>query len=479
MVTPLIANRIAGVSAPAIAHETFENINPATEQSIGEVARSRAGDVDAAVAAARSAQPGWAATSPVERGAILHAVANLIEQRAEKIASVAARESGKIHAHALGEVGAAVLQARYWAGEGQRLAGQTLASADPSRRLATVRRPVGVAGLILASNTPIANVAWKMFPALICGNGIVLKASEDSPETADILVKVAEEAGLPPGVANVIQGYGSEAGAPLVDHKDVAVISFTGSSSTGARIAEAAGRRMARVSLECGGKNPMLIFDDADLDRAVFWAASSAFSNAGQRCSSASRLIVLSEIYDEFKERLVRAADALRLGVGSDDDVGPVIAKVALDRMVAACVEVESQGGSTLTGGVRARREGFYMTPTVVEGLPADASMSRNELFGPITQLFRASSEAEALDLANNSPYGLTAAIHTKDVDRALRLADRVEAGVVSINAGTHGAEPHMPFGGVKNSGNGTREPGAEAVDIYTDLKNVLFTFHE
>ncbi len=476
MVSEIIGNRIGGTSIPAGSGATFDNVNPATEEVIGKIARSDGKDAAAAVAAAQSAQPHWAAMSPVARGAVLHAVANAMEERADEIAGVAARETGKAHAHALGEVGAAVLQARYWAGEGQRMAGRSLPSADPTRSLTTIRRPVGVAALILASNTPIANVAWKLFPALICGNGVVAKASEDSPETAEVMVRIAEDAGLPPGIANVLQGYGVEAGAPLVENEAVAAVSFTGSSATGARIAAAVAPRMAKLSLECGGKNPMLVFEDADLDRAVHWAVASAFSNAGQRCSSASRLIVLDGIYETFRDRLVAAAAALKLGVEPGDDVGPVISAGALERMLSVLDRVASEDGRILVGGSRAKQQGFYMMPTVVEGLDADAEMSRTELFGPITQLFRAADEEDALHIANDCPYGLTSAVHTRDIDRALRLAERIEAGVVSINAGTHGAEPHMPFGGVKRSGNGTREPGIEALDIYTDLKNILFT---
>jgi aldehyde dehydrogenase (NAD+) len=477
MVMELIGNRITGRSVPATEGTTFDNVDPATGQTIGPVARSGPADAAAAVAAAETAQPAWGSASPVARGAILHAVANAMEARAEEIATVAARETGKAHAHAMGEVGAAVLQARYWAGEGQRLAGSTLPSADPARRLMTVRRPVGVVALVLASNTPIANVAWKLFPALICGNGVVAKASEDAPGTADIMLRIAEEAGLPPGVANVLQGIGTEAGAALVADPRVAAISFTGSSATGLRIAEAGARRMAKVSLECGGKNPLLIFEDADLDRAVHWAAVSAFSNAGQRCSSASRIIVLDAVYDGVRDQLVAAAVAQKLGTGPGDDLGPVISARALERMLAVCGGVAAEGGRILCGGTPADRPGFWMMPTVVEGLGPAAEMSRTELFGPITQLFRARDEEEAVALANDCDYGLTSAIHTTDLDRALRLADRIEAGVVSLNAGTHGAEPHMPFGGVKLSGNGTREPGAEALDIYTDLKNILLTY--
>ena len=476
MVGETIGNRINGKCTPAKSGATFDNVDPATEQVIGPVARSNGADAAAAIAAAQAAQPPWAAMSPVARGAVLHAIANAMEARADEIARVAARETGKAQAHALAEVNAAVLQARYWAGEGQRMAGRSLPSADPSRSLTTIRRPVGVVALILASNTPIANVAWKLFPALVCGNGIVAKASEDSPETAEVMVRIAEEAGLPPGVANVLHGYGVEAGAPLVENEAVAAISFTGSSATGARIAAAAGQRMAKVSLECGGKNPMLVFEDADLDHAVQWAVASAFSNAGQRCSSASRLIVLDAVYETFRDRLVAAATALKIGVGPEDDVGPVINAAALERMLSVLERTEAEGGRILVGGTRAKRQGYYMMPTVVEGLGAKAEMSRTELFGPITQLFRAMDEEDALYIANDCPYGLTSAVHTRDIDRALRLAERIEAGVVSINAGTHGAEPHMPFGGVKRSGNGTREPGIEALDIYTDLKNVLFT---
>jgi aldehyde dehydrogenase (NAD+) len=390
---------------------------------------------------------------------------------------VVALETGKSYKSALAETDGAVALGLFMAGEGQRLYGRTTTSGVPNRYAMTIRQPIGVAGLIIPANTPIANVAWKIFPALICGNSAVLKAAEDTPVTAWLFGQIAHQAGVPAGVLNIVQGYGDEAGAPLVANPDVGVISFTGSTSVGRRIGAVAGERLAKVSLELGGKNPLVVCDDADLENAAKWVLLSAFSNSGQRCASASRIIIFDAIYDEFRNALVERTKKLRVGPKDDDDFGPVINERQL-KVMMNCVERASQRGATiLIGGHRMidpeHRDGFYMAPTLVENTKPDDEISINELFGPIACLYRARGFSEALDLANDSPYGLTACIHTRSLHRALQFTQKVQAGVVVVNAGTYGSEPHMPFGGVKQSGNGWREPGTEALDIYSDLKDV------
>ena len=341
----------------------------------------------------------------------------------------------------------------------------------------TIRRPCGVAGLIIAANTPAPNFAWKVFPALICGNGVVLKTAEDTPLSSWFLGRLCEEAGLPKGVLNVVHGFGAEAGQALVENPDVNVLSFTGSTRVGRMIAEVCGRQLKKVSLELGGKNALVVCDDADLDNAVKWALLAAFSNAGQRCAAGSRIIVFEDVYAAFAERFVAAAKALKLGVADDCDLGPVINARQLDTMLAAVERAVAEGATVLCGGRRASDEalaaGFYLQPTVLGGIDPASEASRTELFGPITALYKVADFRQALALVNNSPYGLTASIHTSNIDRALAFAREAHVGVTVVNGGTHGSEPHMPFGGVKASGNGSREPGTEALDIYSDLRDV------
>ena len=473
-----VPNWVGGVEAAAAAGELFDKLSPVTGKPLWRVVRSRAADVEAAVAAARTSQAAWADTPAVERGNILHKIANAIDAERDRVAVVVAAETGKSPREALGEVGAAVALARFMAGEGQRLYGRTTTSAVANRSVVSMRFPVGIAGLIIAANTPVANVAWKVFPALICGNAAILKAPEDTPATAWIVGQIAATAGLPKGVLNILQGFGTEAGAPLVDHPEVGVISFTGSAAVGRGIAEAAGRRLAKVSLELGGKNPLVVCDDADLANAVRWAVLSAFSNAGQRCASGSRVIVFDKVYDMFRDQLVEATRKLKVGPTDADDLGPVIRESQLKAMLDAIGRARASGARVLTGGERltdgGRDGGYYLAPTLIEGAGADDDISTRELFGPVASLYRVSGFAEAVALANRSPYGLTAAIHTRNVNRALEFTRRVRAGVSVINAGTYGSEAHLPFGGVKQSGNGTREPGTEALDIYSDLRNIV-----
>jgi aldehyde dehydrogenase (NAD+) len=474
-----LPNRIAGMETAARSNEWFEKLNPHDGSVLSRVARSTKDDVGSAIAAARGAFSAWSTTPAVKRGEILRAVCAGLRGKREAMADIVARETGKSKGAALGEVDGSILLGEFFAGEGQRLFGRTLTSGTPHRHNMTVRQPVGIAGLIVPANTPIANVAWKVFPALVCGNTAVLKSAEDSPETAALFGSIAEAAGLPPGVLNIVHGLGPEAGAALVAHEDVAVISFTGSTAVGQHIATAAAQRLARVSLELGGKNPFVVCDDADLENAAKWALLSAFSNAGQRCAAGSRIIVFRAVYDRFRAMLVERTRALKVGTTDADDLGPLINARQLSNVLRFIEESRTEGARVLVGGSRltddAHRDGYYLAPTLIEGVDPRAAISCTELFAPVATLYPVEGFEEALALANDSPFGLTACIHTANVHRAMEFANRVEAGVAVVNAGTYGSEPHMPFGGVKASGNGSREPGTEALDVYSTLKNVVF----
>ena len=475
--TQTVANLIAGRERSAAGGVTFEKLDPATGEVRSAVARSDTRDVHLAVGAAAAAQPAWAARTVAERGLILRRIATLLERDADALAAIVAGETGKSPSDAAGEVGAAIEMGHFVAGEGRRFYGRTTTSAVPHRQAMTVRQPLGVAGLIIAANTPIANVAWKVFPALLCGNAAVLKASEDTPETALAFARLAAEAGLPAGVLNVVQGFGEEAGQPLVEDPRVAVVSFTGSTAVGRLIARVAGERLAKVCLELGGKNPLIVCDDADLDGAAEAAALSAFSNAGQRCAAGSRILVFDSVYDEFLARLRERADAQRVGPGDEHDFGPVINERQLENMLAAVQRAREAGARVICGGERLTGPehggGFYMSPTLIEGASLDAEISCSELFGPIATLHAVSGFEPALEAAGRGPYGLTAAIWTSSVHRAQEFLARVHSGVASVNGPTYGSEPHMPFGGEGDSGTGWREAGTEALDVYSDWKTV------
>ena len=473
----VVPNLVAGADAPAADGRTFAKIDPATGREICRVARSAAADIELAVETARRAQPAWAAMTVVKRGDILRQIALLMRERRDAIASLVARETGKSQKDALGETDAAIEMGFFVAGEGRRFYGQTTTSGVPNKAAMVVRQPLGVAGLIIAANTPIANVAWKAFPALLCGNAAILKAAEDTPLSAWAFGLLAREAGVPDGVYATIHGLGPEAGAPLVEHPDVAVVSFTGSCEVGRWIAETAGRRLAKTCLELGGKNPLIVCDDADLKNAVTWAIGSAFSNAGQRCAAGSRLIVFDGVYDRFRSQLVEAAGRLKVGTSDTDDYGPVINQEQMTSMLAAVDRAKAAGATVLSGGNRltgpAYGDGYFVAPTILEHVGPNDEISRSELFGPITCLYRVSSFDEALALANDSPFGLTASIHTQNINRAMTFLGRIQAGVAVVNGGTYGSEPHLPFGGLRQSGNGWREAGTQAIDVYSDLKTI------
>ncbi|MEW6402813.1 MAG: aldehyde dehydrogenase family protein [Chloroflexota bacterium] len=477
MIPERIPNWIGGQECPAKADEWFDKLNPANGQLLTHAARSRADDVTAAIESARRAFPAWSETPAVQRGLLLHKIVVGMQNRQEEIARIVAAETGKSYKDAFGETGGAIQCGLFYASEGQRLYGRTSTSGSPNKYAMTVRQPIGIAGLIIAANTPIANVAWKIFPALICGNTAILKASEDTPATAWIVGKIAQEVGLPAGVLNIVQGYGEEAGAPLVENPEVAVISFTGSTEVGRYIQRAAAPRFARISLELGGKNALVVCDDADLENASKWVLLSAFSNAGQRCASTSRVIIFDSVYEKFRDMLVAKTKKLRVGPADDDDFGPVINEGQLNNMLATIERARKNGANVLVGGTRLtdneHRDGFYLAPTFMDGIDHHDEISECELFGPIGILYRVKDFDEALALANDSPYGLTASIHTKSIHRAMRFCEKVQTGVAVVNAGTYGSEPHMPFGGRKQSGNGSREPGTEALNVYSEIKDL------
>jgi alpha-ketoglutaric semialdehyde dehydrogenase len=460
-----IGDLIGGRVAPPRSGEWLDKLRPTDETLLCRIARSGGGDVDDAVAAAHDAQPVWAERTAVARGDLVRELALLLAERREEASAIVMEETGKPEELALAETDAAVEMGLFVAGEGRRSYGRTTTASMAHRTVLTVRQPLGVAALITSFNTPLPNVAWKAFPAMFCGNASVLKPSEHTPASASFFAGLALEAGLPPGVLNVVHGLGDEAGAPLVAHPDVDLVSFTGSAATGRAINEVAARRLAKTCLELGGKNALVVCADADLDNAVQWAVASAFSNAGQRCASASRIVVFADVYDAFRERVVSAAEAL--------EPQPVISRESLARILERVDGAGAAGAVVLTGGTRLERPGWYLPPTVVEGVDPDAPISQTELFGPVAVLYRAAGLDDAIALVNNSPYGLTAAVHTASLHRAMRFVERVQAGVVVVNAGTHGSEPHMGFGGVKDSGTGWREAGIESLDVYSDLKVV------
>jgi aldehyde dehydrogenase (NAD+) len=480
-VPEFVCNHVGGTEAATAAGEWFTKLAPATGKPLAKVARSRESDVHCAIRAAKGAQPAWAESTPVRRGDLLRDIALALHDRKQEVAALVAMETGKSLKDALGETSAAVEMGMFVAGEGRRLYGRTTTSAVPNKTAMTVRQPLGVAGLIIAANTPIANVAWKVFPALLCGNSAILKPAEDTPLSAWAFARIAAEVGLPNGILNVVHGLGEEAGAPLVESRDVAVVSFTGSSEVGRYIARTVGDRLGKVCLELGGKNPLIVCADADLGRAVDAAALSAFSNAGQRCAAGSRIIVFSEVYDRFRELLVARAKSLRVGPRDTDDFGPVINEEQLLNMLGAVARAQKEGATVLAGGVRLTGTsydgGFYLGPTIVEGASAESAISQTELFGPITCLYRVNDFQEALRLADSTRFGLTAAIHTKDINRAMSFLGSIRSGVAVVNGGTYGSEPHMPFGGLRDSGNGFREAGMEALDVYSDWKTIYVNF--
>ena len=476
-------NYIGGTWVPSASGATFANINPARPSDvIGEFQRSNAADVDRAVTAAAKAFSDWRRMPAPRRGEVIARATRLLEERKPELAAGITREMGKVMVDSGYDVQGAITSGNYMAGEGRRMFGDTVPSELPNRIAFTRREPVGVVGIVTPWNLPMLMPAWKLFPALICGNTAVVKPAEDTPMTAVSLFEILEEAGLPPGVANLVTGFGSEAGQPLVEHPDVDMISFTGSRKVGKAIGRSAGEALKHVSLEMGGKNALIVLEDADLDEAITGALWGGFSTTGQRCTASSRLVVDQLVADEVVEGLVARIGNLTVGDGQepDTDVGPLINQTQLQR-VHGYTEIGREEGATLVvGGERLGDQlggGFFYSPTLFDHATPDMRIAQEEIFGPTITVLRVNGDEEAIQVANGTRYGLSAAIYTRDTARALRAVTELEAGIVYLNAPTIGSEIHLPFGGIKDTGNGHRESGRAAIDQFSETKTVFLDY--
>ncbi len=471
-------NFIAGEWVAPSTGNYFENRNPADwNDLIGCFPRSGPEDATRAIASARRGFVQWSRTPAPLRGAVLQRVGELLVQQKEAIARAMTREMGKVLAETRGDVQEGIDTAFYAASEGRRLFGRVVPSELRNKWAMSYRRPIGVAGIITPFNFPMAIPTWKMFPALLCGNAVIFKPAEDVPHTGHLLVEVLLEAGLPPEVIQLVHGQGSVVGRALIEHPEVPVISFTGSTETGAIIGATCGRMHKRLSLEMGGKNAMIVMDDADLDLALDGVVWGAFGTTGQRCTATSRLILHEKIHDRFLKMLGDRAGTLRLGPGLEErtEVGPLIheeSRQKVDRYVGigkkegAAVLV---GGSTASGG--ALDTGWFYQPTVLAGVNPGMRVAQEEIFGPVLSAINVGSLDEAVRVNNDVPYGLSSSLYTRDVNAAFRAMADLDNGITYINAPTIGAEAHLPFGGVKQTGNGHREGGWEVYDFYSETK--------
>jgi acyl-CoA reductase-like NAD-dependent aldehyde dehydrogenase len=463
--------------------DTFESTSPADGETIGVFPRSTAEDVDRAVAAAKEAYAHWRLVPAPKRGEILYRFARLLEQEKDALTELMTHEMGKVRAEAGGDVQEAIDITYYMAGEGRRLFGQTTPSELPDKWNMSIRQPVGVVGAITPWNFPIAIPSWKLIPALICGNTIVLKPATDTPALAERFVELLGEAGLPDGVVNIVYGGGSSVGDRMVRHPDIRVITLTGSRETGVKVLAAGAETLKHVHLELGGKNAIIVMDDADLDLAVNGIVWSAFGTSGQRCTAASRVIAHERVYDALQKRLVEAVEKLRLGPGwePDTDIGPVINKAALDKIHSYSKIGSDEGARLLTGGEVATEgdlaRGFFYRPTIFADVDPQMRVAQEEIFGPVTALIKVRDADEAIRVSNGIKYGLSSSIFTRDVNTAFRAMRDLEAGITYVNAGTTGAEVHLPFGGTKDTGNGHREAGQAALDVFTEWKSIYVDY--
>ncbi|MEX2245588.1 MAG: aldehyde dehydrogenase family protein [Dehalococcoidia bacterium] len=476
-------NYIGGRWVDARSGARFERENPATGEITGTYPRSGPQDAADAVCAAREALSRWRRTPAPKRGEILFRAGELLIERKERYSRELTEEMGKVLKEARGDVQEAIDMTYYMAGEGRRSFGQTTPSELPDKFAMSLRAPVGVVGCITPWNFPAAIPSWKIMPALVTGNTVVFKPSQFAPRSAYNLVKALEDAGLPPGVLNLVFGEGAEAGAAIIEHPAVALISFTGSNAVGKQIAVRCAGLGKPVSLEMGGKNAITVLDDADLPLALDGAVWSAFGTTGQRCTAASRIIVQSGVYDAFASQLIERAERLRLGNGLDDatDVGPVVNTQQLHKIDSYMEVGRGEGAGIACGGgitnVGALEKGYFFQPTVFVDAKPSMRIAQEEIFGPVTALIRVDSLDEAIEVNNGVPYGLSSSVYTRDVNQAFRAVEGIDTGLVYVNAGTIGAEVHLPFGGTRGTGNGHREAGTAALDTFTEWKTVYVDY--
>jgi aldehyde dehydrogenase (NAD+) len=485
MTYPTYHNLIGGEWLPAASGKTILNVNPAdSDDIVGAFPSSGPEDVNAAVAAAKRAFATWRLVPAPKRAEILVRTGILLQQRKEQYARDMTREMGKVIAETRGDVQEAIDEAFYVAGEGRRLFGQTTPSELQNKFAMSIRMPVGVVGLITPWNFPMAIPSWKLFPALVSGNTCVIKPATDTPISVYNLVQTLVDAGLPPGVVNIVSGSGSGAGGPLVEHPDVRAISFTGSSEVGSQVAQRAAATFKPVSLEMGGKNAQIVLDDANLELALDGALWGSFGTTGQRCTATSRILLQKGIARKFTNEFVARARALKIGNGLDEtvQVGPQVNKSQIETS-AKYVEIAStDGGKILCGGHALSNatyaKGTFFEPTVVGAVTPTMRIAREEVFGPVVSLLEFDTFEDAIEIANSIDYGLSTALYTKDVNRAFTAIRDLEAGITYINAPTIGAEVHLPFGGVKHTGNGHRE-GNGAIDFFTTWKAVYVDYSD
>jgi acyl-CoA reductase-like NAD-dependent aldehyde dehydrogenase len=482
----IYTNYINGQWVPAASGRTFENVNPADRGDlIGYFPKSGPEDVDAAIAAAQNAHKPWKNTPPPKRGEILYRAATLLQENKEKFAEAMTREMGKVLDETRGDVQEAIDAAYYNAGEGRRLFGPTVPSEMPNKFAMAVRQPIGVCGMITPWNFPMAISSWKLLPAVVCGNTCVIKPAQDTPLSTFNLVRALSDAGLPKGVINIVTGFGADVGTPLAEHPDVRAISLTGSSAVGRIVGGIAAQSFKHCSLELGGKNPMIVLDDANLDLAIEGGLWGAFGTTGQRCTATSRMIVQKGVYGEFVDRLIERAKKLKVGNGLDETVqmGPAINQKQLETDLSYVEIGKDEGAKLVCGGNRLNKGeyqyGWFMEPTVFTDVDPKMRIAQEEIFGPVVSIIPCDGLEDAIQIANGIEYGLSSALYTKDVNKAFSAIRDLYAGITYINAPTIGAEVHLPFGGTKATGNGHREGGIGAIDFYTEWKSVYVDYSD
>jgi len=472
---------IGGESRDSSTGETFDDINPATLENLATVQAAGIEDVDRAVEAAEKGFRVWSEVPAPRRAEVLFRAARILQERKEELAILMTKEMGKVLPETRGDVQEAIDITIYAAGEGRRMFGETTTSELKDKFCMTILRPIGVVGMITPWNFPIAIPSWKIMPALIAGNSIVFKPASDTPLLAIKLVEILMEAGLPPGVVNIVPGHGGSVGKAIVQHPGIRAISFTGSLETGKWIMEECSKTMKRVSLELGGKNPVIVMDDANLELALEGVLWGAFGTTGQRCTATSRLILHEKIKDEFTARLLAKAKYLRLGNGllPETDVGPVINKAQLEKIEKYVRIGKEEGANLLLGGNRVDPglPGYFFEPTIFTDVRPEMRIAQEEIFGPVLSIITVSDFDEAIEAANNIKYGLSSAIYTENIKTAFKAIEKLEAGITYVNAPTIGAEVHLPFGGIKGTGNGFREAGTEAIKEFTEVKAVYIDY--